>query len=96
MPGPKPVGDEVVGPALGPGLGQRALVGGPEAKREHRSGEHEQDGGASGHVRPRVFGHVRAPTLPARRSSAAEPARWRRKRTRLIRSPRARETPEAA
>ena len=35
LPGPKPCGDQVVGPALGPGLGQRALVG--DAQRAGRA-----------------------------------------------------------
>ena len=37
VPGPEPLGDEVVGPALGAARRQRAVVGEADAQAEHGS-----------------------------------------------------------
>ncbi len=72
----EPVGDQVVGPALGARLRHRALVREAEPQRGHRCCEGEQqDRGADG-VRRGVPADVRAPSTPvsAGRGRAAGPA----------------------
>jgi hypothetical protein len=72
LPGPNAAG-QVVGPALGSRLGQRALVGIAHAQGQHRRGQcQEQDRDADG-IGPRVPGHVLAPAPPSRAVLGAVP-----------------------
>ena len=94
---PEALGDEVVGPALGPVLGQRAVVGHADPQAEHGQPARQQQRGRADRVRHRMPVDVPdpAPPAPSRADRVRRPAS-RRSPSRSTQGRRGRGRPAAA